>query len=299
MKYRITQTNEYLYSGTVEHSINQIRLTPISDATQTLEQFVLDVSVPYKAYEYVDYWGNRLIMLYVHQPHRKLTLCTVADVDVVREPRLNHGHSMPFNLEMFTEYLSMTPYTILSANERLAQEDALWQRLSVGSTDGLDRVHAPTDPLAYAAALSDILYRQFSYQQGVTDVDTTAAAFLQGGKGVCQDFTHLMLALCRRRSIPARYVSGYLYVGEDSALRGDAAMHAWVEVYARNQGWVGFDPTNNVPAGSDHIRVAVGRDYTDVAPLRGVVSGGGAQRSTTSVSVQRLSPACAAGVAKE
>lgn len=97
-----------------------------------------------------------------------------------------------------------------------------------------------------------------------------------------------MLSLCRVRGIAARYVSGYLYCGEDSALRGDAAMHAWVDVHVPNVGWMGFDPTNNVRASSQHIRVAVGRDYADITPVKGVVSGGGEQQSGSSVSVQYL-----------
>ena len=93
-------------------------------------------------------------------------------------------------------------------------------------------------------------------------------------KGVCQDISHVMLGILRAKHIPARYVSGYLYVGENSALVGDAASHAWVEVMVPGIGWVGLDPTNNVEALENHIRVGVGRDYGDVSPVQGVYRGG-------------------------
>ena len=124
----------------------------------------------------------------------------------------------------------------------------------------------------------------FTYQPGTTDIESSAQEFLEQKKGVCQDFSHLMLSMCRYRGISARYVSGYVNGGQDAALRGDAATHAWIEVAIPTLGWIGFDPTNNIYALNQHIRMAVGRDYGDIVPVKGVYWSGGKQDMTVKVS---------------
>ncbi|MFP3421973.1 transglutaminase family protein, partial [Bacillus sp. SIMBA_161] len=114
------------------------------------------------------------------------------------------------------------------------------------------------------------VFDHFTYDGESTTVTTKASESFDLKKGVFQDITHVMLGILRNKNIPARYVSGYLYVGEDSALVGDAASHAWVEFMVPGIGWVGLDPTNNVEALENHIRVGAGRDYNDVSPVQGV-----------------------------
>ena len=126
--------------------------------------------------------------------------------------------------------------------------------------------------LAYAQALSDEIYTQFDYVPGSTDITTPLADFVAGRRGVCQDYAHLMLAAARSRGVPARYVSGYIYAGADDGTNGAGATHAWVELYLPHaQTWKGFDPTNNILVADRHIKVAVGRDYADVPPTKGLV----------------------------
>ena len=126
--------------------------------------------------------------------------------------------------------------------------------------------------LAYAQALSDEIYTQFEYVPGSTDIATPLAEFIAGRRGVCQDYAHLMLAAARSRGVPARYVSGYIYAGADDGTNGAGATHAWVEIYLPHaKGWKGFDPTNNILVADRHIKVAVGRDYADVPPTKGLV----------------------------
>ncbi len=133
-------------------------------------------------------------------------------------------------------------------------------------------------------ALNTWVYETIHYREGVTHVDTCLEEVLVLREGVCQDFAHLFLGLARKHGVPARYVSGYLHQGH--GYFGDTHMHAWVEAWLPGVGWVGFDPTNNLLAASDHIKVAHGRDYQDCAPLKGVLFGEGANTTDHKVQVQ-------------
>ena len=131
-----------------------------------------------------------------------------------------------------------------------------------------------TDPLSLLIGLNGEIYRAFDYQQHVTKVDSPIDVALEARLGVCQDFSHIMLALARQVGIPSRYVSGYLFHRDDQNDRSDAdASHAWVECWLPGLGWVGFDPTNNLIVADRHIRVSVGSDYATSSPSRGVYHG--------------------------
>ncbi len=132
-------------------------------------------------------------------------------------------------------------------------------------------------------ALNSWVYEYLKFTPGITTVETTLQDVLEHRKGVCQDFTHLFLALVRKHKIPARYVSGYLHQG--SGYLGDSQMHAWAEVFIPRVGWIGFDPTNNLLVGSDHIKVAHGRDYSECSPLIGVLYTLGENQTSHAVGV--------------
>ena len=130
------------------------------------------------------------------------------------------------------------------------------------------------DPLATVRRTMSEIYARFEYSPSATRVDSPIDEALEARRGVCQDFAHIMIALVRRLGVPCRYVSGYLFQHADRKVRStDGATHAWVEALLPGLGWVGFDPTNNMIAGDRHIRVAIGRDYADVPPTRGVFKG--------------------------
>jgi transglutaminase-like putative cysteine protease len=142
------------------------------------------------------------------------------------------------------------------------------------------------DPLSTLRGLMTEMYARFEYSPQATRVDSRIDEALQARRGVCQDFSHIFIALARHLGIPTRYVSGYLFRDEESADRSsDGATHAWAEALMPGLGWVGFDPTNNVVAGERHIRVAIGRDYADVPPTRGIYKGMAAIRSDLAVAV--------------
>jgi transglutaminase-like putative cysteine protease len=138
-------------------------------------------------------------------------------------------------------------------------------------------------------AMMEHIYREYRYMSGATDVSTHASEVMERRMGVCQDFAHVMVAMCRAIGIPARYVSGYFFdATHDNSLRGSQASHAWVEVYLDRFGWIGLDPTNNKVIDETYIVLATGRDYRDVAPVAGTYFGGGESRLVVSVAVSRL-----------
>ena len=165
----------------------------------------------------------------------------------------------------FDQYLQNTRLTTPPTTSRLFEMD--WSRSIL-------------DNLLH---LNHWIYQEIEYSSGITHVDTLLNEVLALRKGVCQDFAHLFIGIARRHGIPARYVSGYLHQGQ--GFFGDAQMHAWTEAYVPDLGWIGFDPTNNILAASDHIKVAHGRDYEDCAPLKGVVYGRGSNTSLQRVQV--------------
>jgi len=184
----------------------------------------------------------------------------------------NTGRIQP-RLERCHEYLQPSRYVDLSPEA--------W-RLAVDAT------HGEPDLWRAAVAIMRLIFREFRYEPGATHVRTRVDEALAGRRGVCQDFAHVMLAMCRSLGIPALYVSGYLYNGPRELLRGAQASHAWCEVFVPGLGWRGLDPTNDQPADEHYVKVAIGRDYADVAPVQGTFRGTTTQDLTVEVDVQRV-----------
>ncbi|WP_088008687.1 alpha-E domain-containing protein [Indiicoccus explosivorum] len=281
MKYKIEHTNIFDYDSIVDQSMNSIRLKPRTDECQRLLSYRADIEPATMTTEYTDIWGNSVETFYIAEHHQHLEVRTTSIVSVQRSPfvrRLDYSPEMNaiFYSQLFREhyfaYLSNTSYTYLTP-EQIAEVD--------------DEIGEMTNPVQYALDAMDFIHDRYEYNGQSTDVNTMAQESFGLRKGVCQDITHAMLGALRAKGIPARYVSGYLYVGENSALVGDAASHAWVEFMVPGIGWVGLDPTNSVEALENHIRVGVGRDYNDVSPVQGVYRGGN-QRLDVKVSVSLL-----------
>jgi len=170
----------------------------------------------------------------------------------------------------------------LQDSEYIQINPEVWRRAVDIQGDSLDVFQT-------SYAIMEHIFTQFSYQPGMTTVSTHANEVFKGQTGVCQDFAHAMLALCRSLGIPARYVSGYFYdATHDHHLRGSQASHAWVEVYIHDYGWVGLDPTNNKVVDQTYIKLAIGRDYRDAAPVIGSFYGSGMSAMRVSVQVERV-----------
>jgi len=267
----------YTYNTPVKQSINQCILRPIHDVDQQCLKHTNKIEPNEFVYDYLDYWGNTVETFYMKEPHHDLRITTQSLVSVNRkfpdgqlQLDMNDWDKLS---QQYAEFLKKTSFTDLPDSVLKDLTDPIWD----SSIDAFD----------YVNKVNTYIYEMFEYESGSTNVETTAQAFFNHKKGVCQDFTHLMLCMCRYKGIPARYVSGYVYCGQDSALRGDAAMHAWIEVMLPGMGWVGLDPTNRIYALDQHIRVAVGRDYLDIVPVKGVYIGGD-QTMTVNVSVSQI-----------
>nr|WP_239534018.1 transglutaminase family protein [Thalassobacillus pellis] len=248
--------------------MNHIRLKPRTDECQRLLSYRTDITPSSMTKEHIDLWGNHVETFFIPEKHEHLTVKTSSTISIQKSPfirmiRYTDEMMEIFNSQLFHKhylaYLNETPYTFLYKDQ---VEEIV---AAVGD---------PRDPIKFSLDLMAYINQSIYYDGTATHVYTKAYESWPEKRGVCQDYAHIMLAVLRANGIPARYVSGYLYVGEDSALVGDAATHAWVEIMVPGIGWVGLDPTNNVEALEQHIRIGTGRDYADLSPLQGVYRGG-------------------------
>jgi transglutaminase-like putative cysteine protease len=190
-----------------------------------------------------------------------------------------------------SEFVRGQQFDFLRPHGYAVETPALTDFVRAFEIDALRRA----DPLTATRKLSHVVYGAFDYETGITEADSPIDHALAEGRGVCQDFAHIMIAICRDWGLPARYVSGYLFT--DRAQKHDRsdpdASHAWVEVFLPSLRWVGLDPTNDIPAGERHVHVAVGRDYNDVPPSRGVFKGEAESELEVAVSVRQTRTAAA------
>ncbi len=281
MQYRVRHNTRFRYSSPVSESVMKLRMCPPDQGTQRCLEFkmTLDPAVPLNTYQ--DHLDNRIHLFDIPTYHRQLDILIESLVAIDAMPPLPESLDMggwaavdeATRTEDFWEFLLPTPLTQPTPQLRTLAEEI-----------GADRSQ---DPLSVLRRINSGIYHGFQYVPDSTQVDSPIDHALAQRQGVCQDFTHIMLALVRSLGIPCRYVSGYLFHrtgGESQDRSAVDAMHAWVEAYLPPLGWVGFDPTNDMSARERHIRVAVGRDYVDVAPTRGVFKG--KAESELSVAVQ-------------
>jgi transglutaminase-like putative cysteine protease len=280
VKLEIVHRTRYRYATPVRDSFNELRLRPVSNGAQDCESFLLRVLPPVRLRHYQDLHGNHVSFFDLGEPHRSLEIEARSRVRTSSGERAAEPPAFPLSrakecarLESCHEFLQESRYVDLAPESwRLA----------------LDATAAADDLWRAALALMRVVHGELAYQPGSTTVHTRAGEALRARRGVCQDFAHVMIALCRAIGIPALYVSGYLYNGPREQLRGAQASHAWCEVYVPGGGWRGLDPTNDQPAGDHHVKLAVGRDYADVAPVQGRYRGTAEQELEVEVGVERL-----------
>ena len=259
----------FAYDEPIAEAYTELRLRPSDDGGQRCSSFLLVAEPPeINVQQYTDPFGNTVHNFDVLEPHDRLTLVATSGV-YAPEGFIDTPGALTA-LERH-DYLSPTPYTPSLAG-RMSEFDGM----NGGSQDTAAR----------ARSLMGAISSRLVYERGVTDVQTTADEVIALGRGVCQDFAHVMIAACRTGGIPARYVSGYLYDGEAQA--GHAASHAWVDIFSDDRGWLSFDPTHDREQNDHYVRVAVGRDYSDVPPTRGVYRGSAAEELAVNVRVWAL-----------
>jgi transglutaminase-like putative cysteine protease len=265
MQLRILHRTAYRYDEPVKYSAQALRLTPRREGQQRVLSWA--IHAPGRRIEQVDAHGNVTHLLTLEDPHKEIEIVVSGSVEVAHEGALmpHEGPLSPL------AYLASTPLTAADATISTLSHEFL-----DGSGSMRDRLYA----------LAGGVQERVKYQKGSTSVENTASAALARGKGVCQDQAHVFISACRAAGIPARYVSGYLYDGSEEG--GAAASHAWVDAWLPDaKAWLGVDVTHREPTGVQHCRLAVGRDYLDAAPVRGVRRGGGREMMDVDVTVSK------------
>lgn len=282
MFYSIRHVTRFQYSAPVSESVMEVRMRPRSELQQQCLKFDLHVTPRARVQFHRDYLGNTVHYFDVPGHHVRLSLIAESVVEVAPSPEAPPS-------------VSSDAWAILDAMFESAEMFEFQQPSNfTESTPGLEALAAEfafkrrDDPLSLTREINTTLYNAFEYAPSTTKVDSPIDEALESRKGVCQDFTHIMLALLRRVRIPCRYVSGYLFHDSKHHDRSNpGATHAWIEAWIPGLGlnqqglWIGFDPTNDALCSDRHIRAAIGRDYADVPPTRGIYKG----RATSELSV--------------
>ncbi|MCV7173199.1 transglutaminase family protein [Mycobacterium manitobense] len=276
-RMRVVHSTGYAYKSPVTASFNEARLTPRSDSRQNVILNRVETVPATRQYRYVDYWGTAVTSFDLHAPHTELevTASSVVETDTGEQPAEEvswEDLKTIAVIDRFDEVLGPTGYTPLS--RRLAR---VGQRIA--------KYHDPHDAVVAAA---NWVHSELEYVPGTTGVHSSGLDAHREGKGVCQDFAHLSLILLRSIGIPARYVSGYLHPNREAAV-GDTIegqSHAWIQAWTG--GWWHYDPTNDKGINEQYVSVGVGRDYSDVTPLKGIYSGEGSTDLDVVVEITRL-----------
>ncbi len=294
MRYRIRHRTTYRYERPVSESFNEIRLQPMAGAGQTILDFDLSIDPPATVISFRDYYGNAVHDFGVPYLHQELSIEATSDVvthadedeqlagpgpdDPDGSPPLRELAEDAAVVDEHAEFLGVSQYIVLEdASAALARE--------------LLSQDAEVSALGFFRRAAEAVAERLHYRIGATTVESSVAEVLAGGSGVCQDFAHVLISLCRHAGLPARYVSGYL-----GSVPEATASHAWVEAFVPPYGWLGIDPTHSRHCTGAYVTVGVGRDYADVAVLRGTYQGRAA--ATLEVYVQSESLGSGGGVAE-
>jgi transglutaminase-like putative cysteine protease len=267
MAYSVRHITSFQYAPAVRESVMEVRMQPRTDFRQRCLSFSLSIEPRANMMVYRDFYGNTVHNFDIPERHQSIEVVTQAIVDVLPIRELD-----PAAVEDWDELdrrVAQTDYWEMMVPSHFATASALLDKLA----EELD-LRRRGNPVDLLRELNARLYEKFDYAPNTTEVDSPIDDALQSRRGVCQDFAHIMISLVRQLKIPCRYVSGYLYHEDKSMDRSPAgATHAWVEAYLGELGWMAFDPTNNLEGCDRHVRVALGRDYADVPPTRGVYKG--------------------------
>ena len=286
-RYCIEHETHYDYAAPVAQSWQLARLTPRNLAWQKVLSYSLQIEPPVdERHETPDSFGNINVHFALHRPHRRLSVRMTCSVEVESRASVSATHGQTWE-QVRDAVLADASHDDLGA-ARMCEPTRLLPLSSRAREYAERHLHPGRDWLHGVLALMHAIHADFEFKPGATSVSTSVDEVLAQRSGVCQDFAHLMLAGLRSLGLPARYVSGYLLTDPapgQPRLAGVDASHAWVAAYAPGLGWAEFDPTNNQMADQRYITLAWGCDFGDVAPLRGVILGGGEQQMEVRVSV--------------
>jgi transglutaminase-like putative cysteine protease len=264
MNVTVLHETAFEYSRPIQAAFTEARLRPVTDAFQTCHEFSMTVDPLRSMTVNHDYYGNSALFFNVLPPHRRMVLTARSIVETHRNPNARSQVSDFEARKAHLDFLSFDgPVEALPAVEELVDESGLR-----GAAD------SPDVAFKAAQSLNALIYERFTHAPGSTDVHTKISQVFDSRLGVCQDFAHIFIAVCRAAKLPARYVSGYLITRRSRSDEGSSASHAWAEVLLPERGWCAVDPTNHLLANDFYIKLAHGRDYRDVPPTRGIYRGG-------------------------
>ncbi len=268
MYYSVRHMTIFHYSQPVSEKMMELRMQPRGDGTQRCLRFDAAISPRARLNQYLDSFGNAVHYFDLHRDHERLTIIAEAIIEMKPSAPLPERLPLESWRQLDEQAYSAELYDFLLPSQ-YPQPTPLLAQLAAE----LD-VTRRDDPLTVLRRLNSAMYAGFDYVQHSTRVDSPIDDALRSRQGVCQDFSHIMIALLRGLGIPSRYVSGYLFHRKENDDRSDVdSTHAWIEAWLPGLDWVGFDPTNNVLCGERHIRVGLGRDYADVPPTKGIFKG--------------------------
>lgn len=264
-EYHIKHITRYSYASTVIDCSNQIMLYPINDSLQIVKSHELKITNDPAVEIYTDFFENKIGVFTVVKPHNELTI--ESDIVVSTTPVISPADEIPpaQQWEELKKLCDVFPYMDFMHREKFAADEAIKELLA-------GKVDLNLTPLVNANNLSEYVFTNFEYKKGVTTIETGIDEILKLKAGVCQDFAHILLVMLHMTGIPARYVSGYI-CPKNHELRGEGATHAWVEAYIPFFGWLGLDPTNNCIVSDRHVRLAIGRNFSDCTPVKGTYKG--------------------------
>ncbi|HYM66833.1 MAG TPA: transglutaminase family protein [Patescibacteria group bacterium] len=254
MKLEIVHSTRYHYSGAIAETVMEVRLRPMDGAGQRCVDFTLELSSGIKPRTYIDGFGNHVHYFNLVRPHTSLSILSRSVVETGVGADSDPGDDLV--------------------------QDFLRFRSPVNDIEGvreLARAHPIADPASAVSVekaldeLTRAISSDFVYDKTVTNVYSSVDDVLAVRAGVCQDFAHLFIAVARAMGVPARYVSGYIHIPAEHG--STSASHAWAEAWVPGKGWIGYDATRPVRVSVNHVRLAVGRDYADAAPTRGIYVG--------------------------
>ncbi|WP_309387426.1 transglutaminase family protein [Cerasicoccus frondis] len=281
MLLNILHRTTYRYARPARESFNEVRLQPIDQTGQRRLSFSLTSNPRSAQRSYLDLYKNYVHILELPTPHTELTIEARSEVETAptplplpADPASLGDPMLAFELHDFlmdTQFVSLSP--------------ELWRCAVDCLPNGVSEIWTDVN------TLSDWVFANFEYAPGATHAHTTVNETLADRRGVCQDFAHILLGLCRSHGIPARYVSGYFFNEQfDEAIGGSEASHAWVEIYLPQQGWFGIDPTHRRPVDERYVSIAVGRDYADIRPISGAYRGAPEREMDVHVRVTQKTP---------
>ncbi|MBW3657565.1 MAG: transglutaminase family protein [Actinobacteria bacterium] len=285
MRFDIRYTSRFDYASPISESQNALRACPTSDDRQTVSHYRVVTRPSARVHSYVDYWGTRVDTFGIRAPHESLEVVAECTVDTTPSRAVTVG-PRPWDVyeERFRdehlEFLAPSSHVTFSGEvSRVAAEKA---------------EQAGDDLVGTVLSLHRLVGTSFEYAPGATYVGVDVDELFATRQGVCQDFAHVLIAMCRSIGVPARYVSGYYFAVQDDSSdepdvdEVDVQTHAWVEAAIPEHGWLALDPTNRQQVGERHVKIGHGRDYDDVAPLKGTYIGGARHDLNAGVHMRRM-----------